>query len=235
MDILYILGSNSCSNNDEIRLSLRSIEANCSGIDRVFVCGTNPGFLSKNVVFIPCIDPFYRKHKNITYKIDYAIKHSNIGMKFLIMSDDQFYLRKVDFNNYPLFQKGELDTSSDGSAYHQSLYEARQILESFGLSTLKTNLHCAKPVSRDAWDAIYEMRAKANNLECGAEINCLLGNYYILKGVQPVECLDTKLKKYEGTPEPTETGCVSCSNTAFLGGLRDYLFKLFPNKSKYEL
>lgn len=51
MDVLYILGSGSPFNNDELRYSLRSLEKNGVNVSRVIVVGENPGFLSENVEY----------------------------------------------------------------------------------------------------------------------------------------------------------------------------------------
>ena len=57
MDILYVIGKGSEWNNNELRFSLRSIAKYGKNIDRVFIVGYKPDFVSDEVTFIPCDDP----------------------------------------------------------------------------------------------------------------------------------------------------------------------------------
>jgi hypothetical protein len=45
MDILYYIGSGSRHNNDELRYSLRSLDAHCKDVDKVWIVGNKPRFL----------------------------------------------------------------------------------------------------------------------------------------------------------------------------------------------
>ena len=68
MDLLYVVGGGSKHNNAELRYSLRSIEKNCTGYDRVFIVGQKPEWVT-NVEFYPCDDPYDCTHKNMMHKI----------------------------------------------------------------------------------------------------------------------------------------------------------------------
>ena len=54
-DILYILGRGSKHDDKELRLSLRCLENNADGFDRVFIVGNCPDWV-QNVVHIPAED-----------------------------------------------------------------------------------------------------------------------------------------------------------------------------------
>lgn len=110
MDILYIVGNCSKCEDMELRCSLRSIERHGINVDRVFVVGYCPEWLSDKVIKIPCeIDYSKPKNKNIYRQLLYAIDNSDIGVnndgEFLISMDDHFYCDDVDFDNYPFYMK----------------------------------------------------------------------------------------------------------------------------------
>ena len=52
MDILYYIGSGSHHNNQELRYSLRALEAHCRDIHNVWVVGNKPHFLNNNVKYL---------------------------------------------------------------------------------------------------------------------------------------------------------------------------------------
>ena len=57
IDVVYVLGTGSNWDNNEIRFSLRSLAKNLKGMGRVFVVGERPAFL-QNVIHIPAKDEF---------------------------------------------------------------------------------------------------------------------------------------------------------------------------------
>jgi len=112
MDILYLVGEGySKCNYNELRYSLRSIEKYGKNVDRVYVVGYCPEWLSDEIIKIP-LDSQSLKHSGITEKhinfitsILYVVDNTDIGNEFLISMDDHFYIRETDFNNYPIYAK----------------------------------------------------------------------------------------------------------------------------------
>ena len=139
MDILYITkqGRSQC-NDMELKWSLRSIEKYGHGIDRIFVVGWCPDWLSDEVVKIPyetnvdTSDPTNMRLKalDIAKKVLYVIDNTDIGDDFLVSMDDHFYVRGVDFNEYPIYaKKGNgiyLPEGSRGGAYVEFLCNCRR-------------------------------------------------------------------------------------------------------------
>ena len=98
MDILYVLGSGSKWNNNELRYSLRSLEKFGKNVSNVYIIGQDPGFLSDKVTLVKIGDCFGVKAKNILNKICEAVEYTNIGEEFLLSSDDHFYIKETDFD-----------------------------------------------------------------------------------------------------------------------------------------
>mgnify|MGYP003299670978 CR=1 FL=1 len=75
MDILYLVGNNSTSDFEDLKLSLRSLETYGRDVDRVFMCGFIPDFISDNVIKIPFeMNPTVLKEQ----VEEFSIKISNI-------------------------------------------------------------------------------------------------------------------------------------------------------------
>lgn len=90
-DFVYILKDT--PTNEELKYSIRSVEANAGGmINRIVFVGGNPkGF--KGYVYIKNEQIFNTKHKNAIMNIYAACKNKNITDNFVLMNDD-FYIMK---------------------------------------------------------------------------------------------------------------------------------------------
>jgi len=102
MDILYILGTGSVWQDNEIRFSLRSAEKNILDLERVFVVGENPDFL-QNIEHIPCPDSYGIKWRNAYTKLLTACKNPNLSEDFLLLNDDFFVLKPIKASDYPFY------------------------------------------------------------------------------------------------------------------------------------
>lgn len=244
MDILYVIGSGSKWSNNEIRFSLRSVEKFGKNVGRIFVCGVNPGILSDKVIFVPCDDPYDCAHKNIMHKIDYVINHTDISDEFLLSSDDHFFVKPVDFDNYPLYKHecfGKVIPNyvwQEGDNYFYSLAETRKLLEDAGLPYFLTNPHCDTHISRSVWQKTAALRVAAMELPHGGEVNCIIGNQLIADGAKAVLYKDIKIMDFESPADLErqigDSHCFSIFDSAVRCGLEQYLLRLFPNPSKYE-
>jgi len=240
MDILYIIGAGSTWANNELRYSLRSVAKFGKNVGRIFVCGVNPGILSDKVTFIPCDDPYDMAHKNIQYKIDYAIRNSDIGEHFLLSSDDHFFVREVDFNEYPLYTKGILpDRTDKNQNYFLSLVETRNLLIKANLTTQQTNPHCDTHITRSVWEKTTDLRVSGMNLPHGVEVNCIIGNQLIADGMKPTPYRDVKIRNFKNIAELKrkigDNHCFSIYDSAIGCGIEEYLQQLFPTPCEYEV
>lgn len=244
MDILYVVGKGSIWQNNELRYSLRSIARFGINVGRVFLVGFRPDFVSDNVTFIPCDDPYDMAHKNILHKVLCAIENSDIEPHFLISSDDHFYIKHTDFDNYPVYYRNL--TIPDGvpfdkryNPYNISLVETRGILEKRGLPLYQTNPHCNTHFDVDVYRKNKEIFDECFKLPHGGELNLVMGNLLIQGGAQPTLFHDSKVGNRFNTPEAfaariQDSNCVS--GVPRMGGsfLANYLIRNFPSKSQYE-
>lgn len=246
MDILYVLGSDSQWNDNEIRFSLRSLAKFGKNIGRVYIVGERPYFINpKTVTHIPGAHDIYpQAHKNILHKVLWAIKHSDISRHFLISSDDHFYIKPVDFARLPVYYREKdipavLDVKQTLSPYCRSLVETREMLVRHGLTTYQTNPHCNTHWDTDVYERNRKLFDEAMTLRHGGELNCIMGNLLIKDGRKPTLFHDSKLgHKVKNAAQfkvrVANANCVSgvpdIANT-YLGQI---LPQLFPDKCIYE-
>lgn len=102
MDIVYILGKGSLSNNDEIRYSIRSLEKYCKDLGKIFIVGEEVDFL-QNVLFIPHEDKHKKPWKNTLDKVRSACEHEHLSEDFLLMNDDFFAFKDFIAEEIPFY------------------------------------------------------------------------------------------------------------------------------------
>lgn len=113
MDILYILGKGSPRNDLELLFSLRSVKKYMGDLGRVFICGERPLWL-KNVVHIPCTDPYDKHWQNAHNKIKKACENEALSEEFLLMNDDFFMLKPFTGKDYPYYGRKDRDGGCNG-------------------------------------------------------------------------------------------------------------------------
>lgn len=121
MDIVYILGTGSRFNDEEIRYSLRSLKN--LPHDKVFVIGEKPDFFSDEIRHIPAQDPFDVKQQNAFHKLSIACDTEEISDDFVLMNDDFFILNPIDEVKH--YYRDTLDNSIANHPSHSGdFYEA---------------------------------------------------------------------------------------------------------------
>lgn len=245
MDILYIVGTGSKWDNNELRYSLRSIDKYGINVDRVFVVGEKPNFLNGEITHIPCKDRYglQQKHDNIHQKIAYAMGTGMLSDHFLISSDDHFYCKPTDFNNYPVYyREPEIPTvvpqNTKPSSYWYSLFETREFLVSRSLPIFQTNPHANTHIDQKLWMDYIRVITDASDLRHGGEINCIMGNIMIANGWKPEPIQDCKIYHFENREEFDEkikdVHVFSMADSALESGIGKILEEMFPEKSRWE-
>jgi len=254
MDILYIVGKGRSNSNDiELRMSLRSVTKYGKNVSRIFVAGYCPDWLSNEVIKVPVEDivvsdkplTCVEKHLNIINCLLKTVDGTDIGEHFLVSMDDHFYLRDVDFDNYPYYLRlnswgKELPTKewTFGDEYYEFLNGTRKYLESLNMSvlcaTIHRNMHCARSWVNDC--RLYLEKAVAEKLPC--EPWSFLNNYNATKnGVEYIPVKDIKIMSvndyYIANSKTIE--CFSTDNFEEKSGIGVLLKRLYNEKCKYEL
>ena len=250
MDILYLVGEGySKCNYNELRYSLRSIEKYGKNVDRVYVVGYCPEWLSDEIIKIP-LDSQSLKHSGITEKhinfitsILYVVDNTDIGNEFLISMDDHFYIRETDFNNYPIYAKivggdTQLDTKKNPpNNYGKFILKTKELLKSLNLPTyfftLHRNMHVFKDTIKQCRDILDNI--VKNKLDC--EPMAFLLNYrYKQTQFSFIPVKDIKIKSENNWEKvnPDITEVFSTYDFESDSKLDTLIQNLFPDKSKYE-
>ena len=244
MDLLYILGGGSKYDDLELRYSLRSIEANCTGYDRIFLVGRIPAWL-RGVEFYPCGDPYDCTHKNMMYKILHICHKSDISDDFIMQGDDHFYVRPYSFQGARPYEKGELPTQFKPNEvahnYRTSLMDTRDWLIQHNLPYLNGSQHCGQPFRRSLiLETEQQLWLPAFSYPYGLESSTLMASILVSRGVATyVHREDCKLAHFDGEQglrdRIGDNFCFSIYDRAFEHGLAGILQKWFPQKSRFEL
>lgn len=234
IDVLYIVGTGSHWNNYELRYSLRTLEKYGKNIGRVFVSGSNPGFLSNEVIFtnIPDIDIFSVNH---WYKVSETFKQTDISDNCLYMMDDLFFNKEVDLENYPYYYKNYLQaTYPIDRRYNRCLKNTYKILKDNNKDVKNFGVHCPIIYNRQKFlDMKVDEYRKLDGFISPRSFYC---NMYDIEGIQRD---DLKIRSLSnGVLELEEkiknTDCWSINDAVINQGVALYLVNNFKNKSKYE-
>lgn len=102
MDIVYILGKGSLSNDDELRYSIRSVVQNCSDFEKIHLVGDVPDwFVGEHV--IQAEDLYLKPWQNMMHKVQEACKSEDVSENFLLMNDDFFANKKFSIDTVPFY------------------------------------------------------------------------------------------------------------------------------------
>lgn len=248
MDILYVVGKGFSEWNDnELRYSLRSIAKYGKNVRRVYVVGYCPYLLNpEEVTLLPLRDEGTNKHVNILRAIDYAIEKSDISEHFLLSSDDHYYVRETDFDNYPVYWRGcDLPDSEPQTPtwYQKTMHQTHDVLRAFGLPARFYAWHGNTHFNTRLWkqQRMVFLRRLAQTMPDGCDPSCLMLNYWL--DVEPLTMPKHFVRK-DGKVIQEDAGVTIerkiedkevLSTTDVVGaGFKTWLQKEFPKYCKYE-
>lgn len=245
MDIVYVLGGGSLHNNIELRMSLRSISKYGSGIGKVIVVGAPPKWLSPEVLTLEVPNRYSYKHQNILNCIEKVVDKGLVEGDFLYSSDDHFYVKAVDFNQYPVFLKCNLRTSVNKTdpyyQYHCSLYDTRLLCMKYGLPTINYSQHCNTHMHTEVIKSIREIIHESYTLPYGVEPTSIIMNAWQTRVDAPkaVKREDIKIQKASSIrdiyKQIGERDCFSIGDSIFrTKAIKDFFDREYGIKSIFE-
>jgi hypothetical protein len=236
ISILYPLGPGSAWNNRELRFSLRSLEF-IKDLESVFVVGSNPGFLSEQVTFIPTYHNFPNPARGIFENLIAACQDERTPERFALINDDYFFCGEVELSSYAPYHLGPIsDTLKKcSSEYYTHLFTTQQELVKRGLPTLNFDSHFPIVLEKSKvlklaeiydWDRMHGLTFKSTYC-----------NTFGISGEFRPDC---KVNAPHGLEwwlgYVSERECFSIGDMALNGGgLIEFLQKVFPEKSIFEI
>lgn len=224
-DVLYILGRGSKHDNMELRLSLRTLEANGKNIDRLFIVGNCPEWV-QNAIHIPAEDT-YQSSQNHAYKVIVGC-YRGISDNFLLMNDDFFMLEPFDVEKYPYYVRGELEEYKEPSFYQKTLNKTREYLIVKGIEhPMAFNVHCPIIYNKKNFMTFEELFHDVKFEDVGYSWRTLYGNTFVKDYKVVSDCKD-----YDDVFKESETGCLSTSDNC--DKILEEVEKRFNKKSRWE-
>lgn len=243
MDILYIY--NGWKDSESLRYSMRSIAKFGKNVGNVFLLSELvPKWCSDKVKHIYYkSDPKLYKENDITNALFKAIENAEVPDRFLICADDYFYIRDTDFDNYPIYLKGNLpkeaDASMGGWKYVRSLINTRALLTAAGLPTANYGGHCCFYADRPLMNEFSNIFRAAYLLEYGATFDSLMANIMVDKlGMERTARKDNKIETATSIDDLKakigDTECFSTATRIMDRNIRRILAELFNEPCCYE-
>lgn len=237
-DIVYVVGSGSKWQNNELRYSLRSLQHFAHR--NVVIVGEKPDWL-QNVIHIDVPDMFANvhggKYKNVMKKTIAACEDERVSESFVLMNDDFFFLQDCD--EIKPYTIGSLDDqiakykSNNRNQYGNALLRTKRILKNNGIDDPKSYAVHYPIVYEKA--KFLEMTQKFDWLEKPCSWRTIYGNLY---AIGEIFRKDPKVNNEDDLEEFIDTEGMDFLSTSdsvvLLPVFQKWLAARFPNKSHYE-
>lgn len=239
-DIIIPLGSGSKSDNDELRILLRSLEANAIGLGRIIVVSDcAPSWLDRSRVTVLKMGDAHAHNKdaNLIDKTIAAIREFNLD-SFCWFADDNVLMQPLCLSDIPIIRnrRSKSDFADDG-IWHRRVFRTFEWAESLGVH-LTHNYETHVP---QYFTHARDLAARLANVDYqtppGLSIMTL---FRVLLGDVPKlsEPQDAWKETYQedcsGKHIPLAKTFVGYNDAGFSTGLRKRLFEAFPARSIYE-
>lgn len=238
MDVLIVLGQGSKWQNQEIKYCLRSIEKHAKNVGKVFVVGSNPGFLSDEVNMIELSDPPTNKEHRIAHAVSFAALKTRISEHFLWINDDTFFIEDVNILTYPYYNDGDLTSKwqrTKPNGYRVALNQTDAQLKARNLPNRNFEQHVPIIYSKTGIASLQKWVALSAKVPYGLTFRSIYCN---VLGVKPgPQYKDIKIGSAQTAEElkAVISGRQIFSIGDGLGDDAKGLFEqLYPDKSKYE-
>lgn len=229
IDIIIPLNNRSTQKNLELHFCLRSIEKYLSGFGNVFIIGYMPDWVI-NTTHIPLVeDPRNRfRDRNIMSKIVAACKNRRVSEDFLMVHDDHFLLADYEASEFPYYHCGPL-VPGEGQYGHTKQNTISLLGEVNNYDT-----HCPILFNKEKF-----MRTVALADWTKWYGYCIKTMYCVLNGIKGEHADDLKIRMPLKADDIKQAIAgrkwFSIGDRCFtVGGMKDVLEELYPNKSMYE-
>ena len=242
LDVVYVLGTGSSWNNNEIRFSLRSICKNLGNVRNVIIVGERPEFL-QNIIHIPAEDIFNPNENadgNIITKVLAACNDERVSENFLFINDDHLVLKPMNVGEVPALHKGDMTTFNDKywefNFWRGRLKRTMEVLISEHYPTMHYDCHTPILFNKHVFKEVVRRFNYAEGI--GYTMKSLYGNLvYKAKGVLLTNEKKTIFKNY--TVEQIHDRLKDATFMSFNDGglnnsLKWWLIDSFSSKCKFE-
>lgn len=242
IDVVYVLGTGSQWNNNEIRFSIRSLEKNLSGFRNIFIVGEKTPFL-KNVIPVSAEDRYpcqLNADGNIIQKVLKACQDSRLSENFLFINDDHILLKPVHVADIPAYHKGDMREFKPAywelNPWRKRLLKTRETLLSKKLPAFHYDCHTPILFNKTLFPQIMRQFDFASDI--GLTMKSLYGNsVYRDQGTRLTTQKKTVfsfLTFQQIKTKLAESQFLSFNDQGLNRPLKYFLFQSFPSLSSYE-
>lgn len=231
--VVIPLGGGSRSNNEELRLLLRSLEANAEDLGEVYLVTTCAPEWVQNVVVVPVGDVYAdNKDANLFAKTHEAIRRHGLGV-FCWAADDNVLLCRMRLADIPAIHSHRplsVFQQPDGSKWQRRVKATIEWARTRGVELEHTyECHCLQ---------LFDGQAILRGME-GVSFYPDAKTIYTTWRVVTDTWRDTVDQRqwketYELPKEPVFEKPLAGYNDAGYPSIRKALFERFPKKSRYE-
>lgn len=220
--------------NEELRYTLRTIEANFPHRN-LWLAGYQPSWVYK-VNFVTVSVPYGQKYIKALNNTLTACRNSSISDDFILFNDDFFVMKPVvDFKNQhrgKLFDYiSQFDPKPNGHKTATRL--TYEVLLRLGISEpINYELHTPMLMNRAKCLAAWREYLKVNPAGDPIQIRSLYGNLY---GIGGEEVPDVKIYGFDDQPTGEETYISTNDDTFVKGRVGEYVREQFSAPSRYEI
>lgn len=242
VDLVYVIGTGSRWNNNELRFSLRSVCKNLKNVGNIFIVGQLPDFMN-NCIYVPCadiFDPAINADGNMTHKLLTVCNREYLSENFLFMNDDFIINQPIAANKIPWLHKG--DMANQSPAYWASQFYRHRLKRTFdelkarGMTTLQYDYHAPMLMNKNSFISVMQQFDYAANI--GYTFRSLYGNSLELPAVPILNQKTVIFKNHTFDQINAKTlnlNFVGYNDQGLNDSLKWWLIDHFPDKCRYEI
>jgi hypothetical protein len=232
IDCVIPFGNGSSQKNIELMFCLRSLEKYMSGVRNVFIIGQPPPvFINPDsVIHIPYEDDARSRFRdrNIMRKMMEACKDTRVSDPFIMVHDDHFLLDHYDAEQFPYYHHGPI---LPGVGQYGDT--KRNTLAVLSEHALNYDSHCPMVFNKFLFKWVMK------DVDWNKYYGYLMKSIYCFPGKTGEHMPDLKirmpLKKDEIYEQLAGRRWFSIGDKCWTdNGMKELLYELYPNKSKYE-
>lgn len=233
MDVLIPFQS-SINNDEELRMTLRSMDKFLYGLGHAWVVGDKPkwAYNDSQLTVIPIGNAYNAtefRERNVANKIIGAFASGSLPPEVLVSHDDNFITTHCDIDIWPWYNSGR-DWKAKGD-YADTQSNTKEVL---GDKIDNYDIHCPHRMTKEGvWSSIKNLDWTVKHGYCQKTIYCTMnrvwGEFYTDLKINAqydliaVEDMITAGRRF-----------FSCGDRAYMPGVRQWLLNKFPDKSKFE-
>lgn len=237
IDLVYPLGFGSLWNNNELRYSLRSVEKFLTGYGNVYIVGERPEWVG-NIIHIQADDTGRSRPEMIMRKILKACQEPGLSDNFLFLNDDFFFLQPAEAETMPYLYDCTLaeaiEKKRKGGPYKQALANTQHVLGCNRKPGLHYDIHTPVIYNKREFPRVMN---SYNWDRFGMVVKSLYCNSVGVQEEQYPDCKIDQPCETEGQLKALipDRMLFSVGDNAVNDVFKNYIQKLFPTKSKFEL